>query len=158
LISGARYFKLSADQGNADGQCCYGRSLRDGTGISKDLISAAHYFELSADQGSVDDQCSYGRHLRDIAATSSISYFFWAHNFMQVRNFIAHCIVRPGLLDAVSFVQNGWKVTYFVQTRYVKGRSRRSCPRWMNPNCDNVFMIQSAAQKAVLVKCWFIFV
>jgi TPR repeat protein len=47
----AHYFKLSADQGNAYGQCNYGVCLRDGDGVVMDKSLAAHYFKLSADQG-----------------------------------------------------------------------------------------------------------
>jgi TPR repeat protein len=50
LRSAAHYFKLSADQGDPDGQCFYGLCLRDGKGISPDLRAAAHYLKLSADQ------------------------------------------------------------------------------------------------------------
>jgi TPR repeat protein/serine/threonine protein kinase len=61
----AHYFKLSADQGNAGGQTCYGVSLRDGKGVPMDLGMAAHYFKLSADQGYVSGQACYGACLRD---------------------------------------------------------------------------------------------
>jgi TPR repeat protein len=57
------YFKLSPDEGSADGQWQYGECLRDGKDISKDLISTAQYFKLSADQGSAYGQCCYGRYL-----------------------------------------------------------------------------------------------
>jgi TPR repeat protein len=50
LKGAAHYFKLSVDQGNADGEYCYGLCLQYGTGISKDLKRAAHYFKRSADQ------------------------------------------------------------------------------------------------------------
>jgi TPR repeat protein len=45
-----RYVKVSADQGNAYGQCCYGSCLRDGRGVPIDFAGAAYYFKLSADQ------------------------------------------------------------------------------------------------------------
>jgi TPR repeat protein len=51
LGGAAHYLKLSSDQGNAFGQCCYGVCLRDGRGISTDLGGAAHYLKLSSDQG-----------------------------------------------------------------------------------------------------------
>jgi hypothetical protein len=80
---------------------------------------------------------------RDIAATSSVSDCFWLRKFMHARDLIGHRIVRPERLDEryhvqpfrtkVSFVQNGWKVTYFVHTRYVKRRSRRTRPRLDEP-------------------------
>jgi hypothetical protein len=65
LISKAHYFKLSADEGSADGQRRSGRDLRDATDLSKDLISIAHYFKLSADQGNAFGQRRSSRYLRD---------------------------------------------------------------------------------------------
>jgi TPR repeat protein len=53
------YFKLSADQGNADGQCNYGCCLEHGRCIEKDLKLAAYYFKLSADQGNAGGQSNY---------------------------------------------------------------------------------------------------
>jgi hypothetical protein len=44
--------------------------------------------------------------------------FLWGGNFM-------HPVISS---VTVSFVQNGWKVTSFIQTRYVKRRSRGTCP------------------------------
>jgi TPR repeat protein/serine/threonine protein kinase len=80
LKGAAHHFKLSADQGNAYGQLCYGVCLRDGIGISKDLKGAVHYLKLSADQGNADGQCQWGISLltgkvvqRDLA--TAIQYF-----------------------------------------------------------------------------------
>jgi TPR repeat protein len=60
MRSAAHYFKLSADQGDADGQFCYGICLRYGKGVSSDMRTAAHYFQLSADQGNAVGQVRYG--------------------------------------------------------------------------------------------------
>jgi TPR repeat protein len=60
LRNAAHYFKLSADQGRAGGQCNYGLCLHNGEGVSIDLRNAAQYFKLSADQGRADGQCNYG--------------------------------------------------------------------------------------------------
>jgi TPR repeat protein len=65
LEGAAHYFKLSADQGNANGQWRYGECLRDGKGIPIDLEGAAHYFKLSADQGNAAGQWLYGVCLQD---------------------------------------------------------------------------------------------
>jgi TPR repeat protein len=58
-----RYFKLSADQGNADGQSSYGLCLVSGIGVPMDKSLGAHYLRLSADQGHPDDQVIYGMYL-----------------------------------------------------------------------------------------------
>jgi TPR repeat protein len=52
----ADYFRLSADQGNAEGQFAYGKSLSNGDGVVMDKSLAAHYFKLSADQGNAHAQ------------------------------------------------------------------------------------------------------
>jgi TPR repeat protein len=53
-------YKLSADQGNAEGQWRYGVCLLNGEGVEVDLRMAAHYFKLSADQGNAEGQWRYG--------------------------------------------------------------------------------------------------
>jgi hypothetical protein len=67
-VKAAKYFKLSADQGNADGQCLYGIALRDGIGVARNPAEAAKYFKLSADQGNANGLfcgCCL-RHLRQL--------------------------------------------------------------------------------------------
>jgi TPR repeat protein len=56
----AHYFKLSADQGNADAQYSYGIAFAIGQGIGIDKSLAAHYYKLSAAQGNADAQLAYG--------------------------------------------------------------------------------------------------
>jgi TPR repeat protein len=65
LSSAAVCFKCSADEGNALGQCFYGKYLRDGTEISSDLISTAHFFKLSADHENTLGQWCHGICLRE---------------------------------------------------------------------------------------------
>jgi TPR repeat protein len=60
LREATHFLKLSADQGNAEGQWRYGVCLQKGDGISKDLRGAAHYYQLSADQGNAFGQLRYG--------------------------------------------------------------------------------------------------
>jgi TPR repeat protein len=55
-VKAAEYFKLSAHQGNADGQWLYGRGLADGIGMARNPMKAAKYFKLSADQGNAQGQ------------------------------------------------------------------------------------------------------
>jgi TPR repeat protein len=50
-VEAAKYFKLSADQGNALGQKEYGIALRDGRGVPKNPGLAAHYLLLASSQG-----------------------------------------------------------------------------------------------------------
>jgi TPR repeat protein len=64
------YFKLSADQGNANGQYWYGICLRDGTGTSENQSEAAKYFKLSADEGYPPAQYDYGRCLLNARGVS----------------------------------------------------------------------------------------
>jgi TPR repeat protein len=60
-----KYFRQSAEQGDAIGQDHYGMYLRDGLGIPKNLGLAAHFFKLAADQGHVGGQCNYGACLKN---------------------------------------------------------------------------------------------
>jgi ribonuclease BN (tRNA processing enzyme) len=55
-VTGSRYLKLSADQGNLERQLNYGFSLRDGEGVTQNYVEAAKYFKLSADQGNSEGQ------------------------------------------------------------------------------------------------------
>jgi TPR repeat protein len=64
LKGATHYFKLSSDQGNADGQFWHGVCLH-GTGIPKDLKGAWNYFKLSADQRNADGHFPYGQYLLD---------------------------------------------------------------------------------------------
>jgi hypothetical protein len=36
------------EQGNADGQCCFGLCLENGRGVAQDLVRAGEYYRLSA--------------------------------------------------------------------------------------------------------------
>jgi TPR repeat protein len=56
----AYYFKLSADQGLAEGQYRYGICLHKGDGVQRNFEMAAYYFKLSADQGHALGQFKYG--------------------------------------------------------------------------------------------------
>jgi TPR repeat protein len=56
----AKYYKLSADQGNGFGEAAYDRCLRRGIAIERNDSEAAKYSKLSADQGTADGQASYG--------------------------------------------------------------------------------------------------
>jgi TPR repeat protein len=51
LREAAAHFKLSADEGNADGQFHYGNCLLYGQGVPTNYSEAAHYFKL----------CEFGR-------------------------------------------------------------------------------------------------
>ena len=54
LVESARYFKLSADQGNSHGQYQYAVCLLTGTGVDVDEDEAGRYFALY-DGGTVYD-------------------------------------------------------------------------------------------------------
>jgi hypothetical protein len=55
-----RFFKMSADQGNKDGQLRYGRCLLRTPQDDNDLATGASYLKLSADQGNKEAQTFYG--------------------------------------------------------------------------------------------------
>jgi TPR repeat protein len=59
-VDAARYYNLSADQGNAYVQYSYGFCLANGRGVLKNDVEAVRYFKLLADQGTVFGQCCYG--------------------------------------------------------------------------------------------------
>jgi TPR repeat protein len=59
-VLAAKYFKLSADQNDADGQFYYGLSLFEGRGVPIDYVLAAKYFKFSADQNDAAGQFHYG--------------------------------------------------------------------------------------------------
>jgi TPR repeat protein len=56
----AAQHKAGADGGDAEAQYQYGRCLRDGTGVARDLCGAALYFRLAADQGHAKSQLEFG--------------------------------------------------------------------------------------------------
>jgi TPR repeat protein len=59
FASAAKYYRLSADQGNSAGQWHYGFCLEYGNGVSIDLASAIEYYRLSADQGNPMGSSAY---------------------------------------------------------------------------------------------------
>jgi TPR repeat protein len=71
---------MQVDQGFAPGEYCYFACLRDGTGITRDLISAIHDLKLSADQGSANVPFCDGICLQDGIGISrdlqSAAYYF----------------------------------------------------------------------------------
>jgi TPR repeat protein len=54
LSEAVKYYKLSADQGNATAQSQYGYCLKNGKGIARDLVLAARYYNLAAKQRKED--------------------------------------------------------------------------------------------------------
>jgi hypothetical protein len=48
LNGAAKYYKLAADQNDAEAQCHYGRCLEGGIGVGPDLIAAAAYYRRAA--------------------------------------------------------------------------------------------------------------
>jgi TPR repeat protein len=56
-----KYYKLSADQGNASGRLRYGLCLEKGRGIGKNAAEAVKYYKLSADQGNAYGKAAYAR-------------------------------------------------------------------------------------------------
>jgi hypothetical protein len=50
LVRAAEFYRLSAEQGDADAQFNFGRCLENGLGVEQDLIRAAEFYRLSAGQ------------------------------------------------------------------------------------------------------------
>lgn len=57
----AKWFRLSADQGVADGQYNLGQCYLNGHGVPQDIHAAAKWFKLAADQGHAQAQNNCGR-------------------------------------------------------------------------------------------------
>ena len=55
-----KLYRLSAEQGNADGQIHLGLMYGDGKGVTQDYKEAAKWFRLSAEQGNADAQSNLG--------------------------------------------------------------------------------------------------
>ena len=55
-----RWYRLAADQGDADGQVSLGEMYDNGTGVSQDQAKAARLYRLAADQGDAGGQVSLG--------------------------------------------------------------------------------------------------
>ena len=59
----APFFKMLADQGNAEAQLVYAMCLERGEGVPRNLSEAARYSKMAADQGLADAQFNYGLRL-----------------------------------------------------------------------------------------------
>jgi TPR repeat protein len=59
LSKAAEYYRLSADQGNSEGQWRYGDCLRNGKGVTRDPVEAMRWYKRSSDQCNVDGQRRY---------------------------------------------------------------------------------------------------
>ena len=58
-----KWFRLAAEQGNANGQTYLGLMYEDGTGVLKDLVAAHMWFNIGSANGNKDG--------RDYAVLSS---------------------------------------------------------------------------------------
>jgi TPR repeat protein len=76
LSESGRYYRMSADLGNADGQVHYGIALENGDGVAKNLSEAAKYYKMSAHQGNAVAQSNYGIAHGTIKARAKTVYFF----------------------------------------------------------------------------------
>ena len=56
----ARWFRLAADQGDANGQGNLGSMCADGTGVPQDHAEAVRWYRLAADQGHAPAQGNLG--------------------------------------------------------------------------------------------------
>jgi len=56
----ARFYRLAADQGFADGQYNYGNAFDEGEGLPQDKAKAVNYYGLAAEQGHAEAQTQLG--------------------------------------------------------------------------------------------------
>ena len=59
-----RWYRLAAEQGNADAQCSLGLMYAHGEGISEDCAEAVRWFRPAAEQGHAEGQTIAGDHVR----------------------------------------------------------------------------------------------
>jgi localization factor PodJL len=59
LAEAVKYWKLSADQGNANGQLGYGICLEAGTGVAKNVEEAKKYYKMAMEKGCVLAERAY---------------------------------------------------------------------------------------------------
>jgi TPR repeat protein len=82
FVNAAEYYRMLADQGNADAQRKYSRCLENGFGLPPNRGKAAEYCKLAADQGHSGAQYTYGRFLEmGIGLTKDQSNSFAQHDF-----------------------------------------------------------------------------
>ena len=55
-VQAVKWYRLAADQGNADAQRLLGGMYENGTGVSQDYFQAVKWYRLAADQGNEDAQ------------------------------------------------------------------------------------------------------
>ena len=55
-----RWYRLAAEQGDADGQSQLGAMYADGTGVPQDDAEAVRWYRLAADQGYATAQLNLG--------------------------------------------------------------------------------------------------
>ncbi|KAI9004951.1 kinase-like domain-containing protein [Hyaloraphidium curvatum] len=61
LVEAAKWYRKSAEQGDANGQCNLGRCIENGWGFVKDVDVAMGWYRLSANQGNASGQDNLGR-------------------------------------------------------------------------------------------------
>jgi TPR repeat protein len=59
LVDSARWFSYAAYRKNSTGEFLYGKCLRDGIGVPRNLEAAAVYLKRSADRGNAEAQQAY---------------------------------------------------------------------------------------------------
>lgn len=56
----AHWYRLAADQGDAEGQACLGKMYLFDRGVTQDDSEALHWFRLAAEQGLAEAQRGLG--------------------------------------------------------------------------------------------------
>ena len=59
-MQAVKWYRLAADQGNADAQYALATMYDTGDGLPKDVVQAVKWYRLAADQGNADAQLSLG--------------------------------------------------------------------------------------------------
>jgi TPR repeat protein len=71
LSEAVKYYKMPADQGNANVQFNYGRCFENGKGVAKDWNGAVKYYKMSMDQGHAEARETYDRCMKKISESGS---------------------------------------------------------------------------------------
>jgi hypothetical protein len=61
MVEAVRYYRLAAEQGDADWQCGLGYCYQHGTGVTLDMVEAVRYYRLAAEEGFARAQFQLGR-------------------------------------------------------------------------------------------------
>ena len=92
-VEAVRWFRLAADQGDADAQGNLGFMYADGRGVAQDDVEAVRWYRLAADQGDANGQYGLGKTYADGRgglAQDDVTAYMW---------YTLACDREPELID-----------------------------------------------------------